>query len=618
MIEEQAEENWKQRIRAVAVIMKRGLPQFLGFTLLFQILGAVVFGPLTGWMTAQLIAWSGSGAISNYDLASFFLSPKGLIYLTVVTTMAFTLLFFEFGGLIAMAVAFLKGKPIRLPQLFLFLVASFPRLWRLSVRQFIVLFGYAVPCLAVAGGAYLLFLTKNDINYYLLVKPPAFWYAATLAGMAGLVFAILAFRLMIDWIYSVPLLLVAGSSPATALKESKCLVAGRRPEMLGMLLRWLAWLVLLLSALWLFMAVLKFVLLGIAGQRVGLVLAMTAVIGVAHFLASTLVGMLAIAALSCGVARRFLELRPEARLPDSLSGTELALLRKVKALLPVGWAIVLILGSLTTYSAVRLVGQVELRDTVGITAHRGSSITAPENTMAAILLAVEEGADFVEIDVQETRDGTIVLVHDKDLKRVFDIDKGVWEVSYDELKDLDSGGWFSPAFSDQRIATLTQVIKAVQGRAQLNIELKFNGHEQQLATEVVRIVNDHGFRNQCILTTLDYNGLQRIRAADPQMRTGVIVTTAIGDITKLQTNLLSVSAGAVTRDLISRAHQRELEVHVWTVNEVSLMNTMIGMGVDNIITDDPKLLGEVLRERATLSSAEKILLQLADITSRGF
>ena len=234
------------------------------------------------------------------------------------------------------------------------------------------------------------------------------------------------------------------------------------------------------------------------------------------------------------------------------------------------------------------------------------------------MLAVEEGTDYVEIDVQETKDGTIVLVHDKDLLRVFDIKKGIWEVTYDELKDLDSGGWFSSDFRGQRLQTLDQVIKAVKGKAKLNIELKFNGHQKKLATEVVRIVRENEFQNQCILTSLDYQGLRRAKAAGPEIRAGIIVTSAIGDITKLESDLLSVSASAVNRDLIDRAHAKDLEVHVWTVNDVPTMNRLIGMGVDSIITDSPKLLGEVIADRAGRSNAEILLLHLAEIMNQRF
>src|SRR4249919_2825324 len=114
---------------AARSILKRGLPQFAGFELLFRLLGLAVFVPSTAWLTSRLIAWSGSGAVSNYDLAGFFLSFKGLCYLIVVATIGFALAFFEFGGLVALAISLQRRKRIRMRQLFAFLGLAFPRLW---------------------------------------------------------------------------------------------------------------------------------------------------------------------------------------------------------------------------------------------------------------------------------------------------------------------------------------------------------------------------------------------------------------------------------------------------------------------------------------------------------
>lgn len=603
---------------AVMSIVRRGLPQFIGFEVLLRTAGLVLFTPATAWLTTALIEWSGDGAVSNYDLAGFFLSARGAVYLTVVVSITFALLFFEFGGLTALAIALQRERKLTLPQLFWFLFGALPLLWRLAIRQFLTYLFYAVPALAATGGAYLLFLTKNDLNYYLLAKPPVFWLTAAVAVISGLGFSFFAVRRFVDWIHAVPLLLFAGVSPVAALRESAELVRGRRREVVRMLLTCLGLFVALILLLNLSMMVLEGVLLGMAGQRVGPVLGITAVLVVVHFLAAGAVAVVGTSSLACAEGRLFLRLRPDVRLAASLSGRESAVIRRVQGVLRASWCIVLVFGGVSMAVAAQLVNKVRLDDEVAITAHRGSSITAPENTMAAILLAVEEGADFVEIDVQETMDGTVVLVHDKDLNRVFGIDKGIWEVSFDELKDLDSGGWFGPGFSDQRLATLDQVIKAVKGRARLNIELKFTGHQKALASEVVRIVRENDFADQCILTSLDYTGIRRVRSVGPEIRTGLIVTTALGDITRLEADLLSVSAGAVTRDLIDRARRAGLEVHVWTVNEVTQMNSMIGIGVDNIITDDPALLGEVLRERGAMSNSEKMLLQIADFANRRF
>ena len=97
-------------VAAARSILRRGLPQFAGFELLFRLLGLAVFVPFTAWLTSRLIAWSGSGAVSNYDLAGFFLSFKGLCYLIVVVTIGFALAFFEFGGLTALAISLQRRK----------------------------------------------------------------------------------------------------------------------------------------------------------------------------------------------------------------------------------------------------------------------------------------------------------------------------------------------------------------------------------------------------------------------------------------------------------------------------------------------------------------------------
>lgn len=598
--------------------LNKGLPQFIGFELLFRLVAAVLFTPLVAWLTTRLIELSGGGAISNYDIASFLLSPKGQLYFGTVVSLAFALTFFEFGGLLALALAIHRGSTIRLPQLIHFLIVSLPNLWRLSVRQFLIYLAIALPCLAVTGVAYLLLLTESDINFYLIAKPPAFWITAAIGTLSGLTFLFFAGQRFLDWSFSIPLVLFHRATPAEALEKSTLLARPHRKELLKLLLRWIAIVTLLFLTLGAIMFLLKWVLLGLAGKHVGLVLSMTAVLAVVQVLAAGLVSIIASSSLASMIARRYAEWGPTILLPDYLTSGKAILTEKITKLLKVGWVTVTIMAALSAFAAYRIMDALPINEQVGITAHRGSSITAPENTMAAILLAVEEGADYVEIDVQETSDGIVVLAHDKDLMRVFKIKKGIWEVSYDELKDLDSGGWFSPDFSDQRLATLDQVIKAVKGKAQLNIELKFNGHQKQLAKEVVRIVRANDFTNDCILTSLDYAGIQRVRAAGPELRTGMIVSSAIGDVTKLGGDLISISAKSVTRDLIKRAQLAGLEVHVWTVNSIPQMNQMIGMGVDQIITDDPKLLGEVIKERAELSTTELTLLRLADIANHRF
>lgn len=237
---------------------------------------------------------------------------------------------------------------------------------------------------------------------------------------------------------------------------------------------------------------------------------------------------------------------------------------------------------------------------VQVTAHRGSSRDAPENSLSAIRRAIEDGADYAEIDVQETADGVVVVIHDSDLRRIAGLHKNLWEVSYEQIKDLDAGSWFSPAFRGEPIATLQQVIAVARGRIKLNIELKFNGHEQRLPERVVRIIEDNRFESQCVVTSFSYAGLQRIRRLNARLRIGYILAEPVGDISQLEVDFLSLEATLAQKKLLCLARERGLGVHVWTVNDSRIMAAMIDRGVENIITDQPKVLISMLKERLPL------------------
>ncbi|MHC4944964.1 MAG: glycerophosphodiester phosphodiesterase family protein, partial [Planctomycetota bacterium] len=270
---------------------------------------------------------------------------------------------------------------------------------------------------------------------------------------------------------------------------------------------------------------------------------------------------------------------------------------------------VLLLAAALVIAGVVLHG-FDLEDKVKITAHRGSATVAPENSLSAILQAIEDGADYAEIDVQETADGEVVLLHDRDLLRVAGLRKNIWEAKYDEIKSLDTGSWFSPEFRDERIPLLREAMDLARGRIKLNIELKLTGHEKRLAERVVEIINEADFTAQCIVTSLDLAILEKVNDLSPEIRRGLIVFESIGRITKLDVDILSVSARNTGFDLINEAHRAGKEVHVWTVNKASDMARFIDLGADNLITDHPARAVELLEDRKSLSYSELLLMKV--------
>ena len=136
--------------------------------------------------------------------------------------------------------------------------------------------------------------------------------------------------------------------------------------------------------------------------------------------------------------------------------------------------------------------EIKTKDII-VTGHRGASGHAPENTLSAMRIAIEMGAEFSELDVQETADGEIILLHDSSLKKTSGVDKDIWEVNYADLKGLDVGSWFSEEYKNEPIPTLQEAINLVKGKMKLNIELKANKHEKMLAERTLKVVMDNDF-----------------------------------------------------------------------------------------------------------------------------
>ena len=251
----------------------------------------------------------------------------------------------------------------------------------------------------------------------------------------------------------------------------------------------------------------------------------------------------------------------------------------------------LIIASLLTFSCQKS------KHKVFITAHRGASGLAPENTISAMLKAIELGADYSELDVQETSDGVIILLHDSSLKRTAGLEKNIWEMDYASLDSLDVGSWLAPEFKGEAIPTLESVIDTVYGKMKLNIELKINGHEKQLVERTVKILEKKNFISQCIVTSFDFKSIDKVRSLNKDIKVGYIFSKMPENIDVFGANvdLLSVRYTLIDEDFVAKAHANHKEVHVYTVNEPEEMKRLIRLGVDSIITNRPDVLNDLLK-----------------------
>ncbi len=573
--------------------------ELLLFVLFFQALTFALLAPVGSWVLAELVSAGGSAVVSNEELAAFFLSPLGVAVVLVVGTGFLALELTGLAGLVWIAAR--EGTAYATLRR---MMRDAPRLLELAFRQIALMLLAVAPFLAAALLAFVLLVGDRDINFVLAKRPPAFWALAVILGLLGIGALAVLVMLRIRWVFAVPLHLFERVRPGESLAASRDLARGRFRPLARVLVGW--WIGVVVAGL------LLYELLYLAGRGVAAILpgSLWAVIGFAslfvllHLLAAAAVGFVAWA----GESVLFLELYRERRGVTAPTAAAERPPRQGRAMLATA------VGGLVVLAAVLggVVGElVDVRRDVKVTAHRGSSGRAPENTLSALRAAIEDGADYAEIDVQETADGRIVLLHDTDLKRIAGLDRKIWEVDLAELQRCDVGSWFSDAFRGERVPTLEEAIDLVRGRLKLNIELKYNGRDKDLAAAVVRIVSAKGFQEECVISSLKGAALREVRELDPTLKVGHIVFDAVGDLTKQDVDFLAVRAGTTKAGLVRRAHGRGLEVHVWTVNAEPAMRSYIDLGVDNILTDRPEVLRRVIEERAALSDQEKILLALS-------
>ncbi|MBN1076643.1 glycerophosphodiester phosphodiesterase [Clostridium botulinum] len=257
-----------------------------------------------------------------------------------------------------------------------------------------------------------------------------------------------------------------------------------------------------------------------------------------------------------------------------------------------GLLVISCVGIISTFSYLVFNNQLDLNieyiTLTEVSAHRGASINYPENTMKAFEMAVEQNADWIELDVQLTSDGIPVVMHDSNLYRITGVNKNIWEVTYNDIKDLDCSSWFSSEFAGERISTLGEVLDfAKKEHIKLNIELKPTGYEKDFEKIVIDTINQKNFKNSCVVTSQEYSTLQRIKEYDQEIKTIYVMSIALGDITELtEADGFSVEASFITPRLVSMVHNSGKKIFAWTVNTRENMDKMIEMNVDNIVTDN--------------------------------
>jgi glycerophosphoryl diester phosphodiesterase len=584
--------------------------------LAYTALGVILFTPLFALISRLLLSLSDQPALADQDIAWFLLSPPGMIALILLAGLGITILGFEQASLMTLSAGRVQGLHIGTVAALRFTAAHAYRIFLFAIRLVVRVLILTLPFLAVAAAIAWYLLTDYDINYYLSGQPREFWIAAILIGTLLLVMTVLLVKRLLGWSLALPLVLLAGYPPAQSFAESERITGGNRVVLLKTLAIWAALSLLLGALITGAVAMLGNLLVPRFYHSIDWLVPVLGGVVALWMLGNFLVTVFTTGGLAY-VLVEFYERHAATGTRTDLS--EIARQAPTHGLRLSAPVLAITLAGAAGCAVLVghwLMNGIQISDTVTVVAHRGAAGRAPENTLASMRKAIEDGADWLEIDVQESADGEIMVIHDSDFMKLSNVDMKVWNGNFAEIREIDVGSWFDPQFSDERVPTLAEVLELARDKARVVIELKYYGHDRQLEQRVIDIVERLNMVNDVAIMSLKYEGIQKVRALRPDWTIGLLSATAIGNLANLDVDFLAVATGLATPGFVRRSQEQGKQVFVWTVNDTVSLSRMMSLGVDGIITDEPALAREVMEERADLNPAERLLMHTTVLFDR--
>jgi glycerophosphoryl diester phosphodiesterase len=235
-----------------------------------------------------------------------------------------------------------------------------------------------------------------------------------------------------------------------------------------------------------------------------------------------------------------------------------------------------------------------LRDAPLVIAHRGASSYAPENTFAAFRLASDMGVDAVEVDARLTRDGRVVVHHDRTLDRTTTGSGVLAEHTLEQIQQLDAGRKFDPRFAGERVPTLDEVLAEIGDKVLINVDLTYYGGARDALPEAAAsVVRSAGQQRRVLFSSFYPQTLRRTRRLAPEIATALLTRAKWSRFRRALYRQMAPGIAVhpedemVTAELIEQEHVRGQRVNVWTVNDADRIRKLLAWGVDGVITDIP-------------------------------
>jgi glycerophosphoryl diester phosphodiesterase len=238
-----------------------------------------------------------------------------------------------------------------------------------------------------------------------------------------------------------------------------------------------------------------------------------------------------------------------------------------------------------------------------IVAHRGSSGTAPENTLSAFREALSAGANMIEADIQVTSDSEIVVFHDKGLSRTTNGVGFTRNQNLSDIKSLDAGSWFDKKYSGERVPLLTEVLDLIQNKAYLNLEIKNvnNNHYLDNLKKILSILNDYNYLDKVLISSFYYDSINFIKKAYPEVATAAIKIPKDNRLPseiarEIRCDAFVCSISEINNDIAIDAIENNIYLGVYSIDNKEDLMKALQLKIKAIVTNYPeKIIKELIK-----------------------
>ncbi|MED3443784.1 glycerophosphodiester phosphodiesterase [Bacillus thuringiensis] len=561
----------------------------LTFQLAYKLLAAIVFVPLFGIIFNKLLYFGGYANATNDELLAFLKTPYGILAIVILSLLALFLIFTEFAVLIIISYFAHKRQKVKLRPILYKTVTYLPTLFTYCLPGFIL---YAVVLLPLLNMGYETALIPQ-------IQIPNFITGElfkTTMGQVGYYtfFAVVAY-LNLRWIFVLPIVVLEQKSFRVAARKSANLV---KESFFKVLLFLVGFFISIGIVYVVFLGIYLLCLWGVyefTNPKGTFALLAESTISV--FLTSTLYlfSFIVTPFYIMAITRLYLQKVPvedvllEEGLDYSKTKADKCFFQKHR------WKFigVYIVGIITAGMVVAFIVTFisnSYKEPI-IMAHRGYISKGVENTKEAVQGAIDAKADYAEIDVLQTKDGELAVIHDLKLKRLANANVHVSDLTMAELRQLT----LSQDGLSGQISTLDEIIKLANGKIKLNIEVKLHGGEKDFVNKVLKTIKDNEFEKQCVIQTLHYPLIKEFKRANPDIKVGYILYASRANLKNVKADFYVAEEYMLNKKLVKEARKLNKTIYVWTVNDMENLKAYYKLNVDGIITDYPEDARETIK-----------------------